>query len=491
MPPGANMAVFHLSEDSVRTNLNTRLNIIEALQHPQLFGGMPCFQKPESWTAWLAFLKCVYGLPLNVEELALFTRCTGRTTYSPPAGGFQEVVCITGRQSGKTRIAATIASFEAISAKAEADKTETYALMLAQDHRGAVRALLSYAKSPFEIVPSLQGEVLTSTADTIKLANGVNICAYPCRPAAIRGLRARVVVVDELAFFRSTENLPTDVEMLRAVRPALATTNGKLVILSSPYGQSGALWDLHRKHYGNDASSTLVWQASAPEMNPTLSADYLQRMEQDDPEAYKSEVLGEFRSGLSTFLDSESIQACVATGVRERTRIEGVQYVCFIDPSGGRHDSFVAAVAHDNNGRAVLDAIRIFQSPFNPTSVIAEICQFLKSWGVFTATGDDYAAENVAAQFQLHGVQYQASTRNRSEIYLELLPLINSERVVLLDHADLLRELRGLERKRGTSGRDKVDHSSRAGSRDDIANACSGALVEAGIPAITPGVFVI
>ena len=485
------MAVFHLSEDSVRTNLNTRLNIIEALQHPQLFGGMPCFQKPESWTAWLAFLKCVYGLPLNVEELALFTRCTGRTTYSPPAGGFQEVVCITGRQSGKTRIAATIASFEAISAKAEADKTETYALMLAQDHRGAVRALLSYAKSPFEIVPSLQGEVLTSTADTIKLANGVNICAYPCRPAAIRGLRARVVVVDELAFFRSTENLPTDVEMLRAVRPALATTNGKLVILSSPYGQSGALWDLHRKHYGNDASSTLVWQASAPEMNPTLSADYLQRMEQDDPEAYKSEVLGEFRSGLSTFLDSESIQACVATGVRERPPTDGISYNAGGDTSGGRSDAFVISVAHtDEAGRAILDAVRTWKAPFNPSDVIAEACAFLKTYRVYSIVADNYAAEFPAEQFRKHGVQYQASTRNRSEIYLELLPLINSERVVLLDHAELLRELRGLERKRGNGGRDKVDHSSRAGSHDDVANSCAIALVEAGIPAITPGVFV-
>ncbi len=31
-------------------------------------------------------------------------------------------------------------------------------------------------------------------------------------------------------------------------------------------------------------------------MNPTLPADYLERMEADDPEAYRSEVLGEFHS---------------------------------------------------------------------------------------------------------------------------------------------------------------------------------------------------
>jgi hypothetical protein len=42
-------------------------------------------------------------------------------------------------------------------------------------------------------------------------------------------------------------------------------------------------------------------------MNPSLPADYLERMKQDDPEAYRSEVLGEFRAGVSTFLDSESL----------------------------------------------------------------------------------------------------------------------------------------------------------------------------------------
>jgi hypothetical protein len=48
-------------------------------------------------------------------------------------------------------------------------------------------------------------------------------------------------------------------------------------------------------------------------MNPSFPADYLARTEQGDPEAYRSEVLGEFRAGLSTLLDPEAIAACVAS----------------------------------------------------------------------------------------------------------------------------------------------------------------------------------
>jgi hypothetical protein len=95
--------------------------------------------------------------------------------------------------------------------------------------------------------------------------------------------------------------------MLRALRPCLATTGGRLVILSSPYGQSGALWDLHRKHFGKDGAQTLIWQGSAIAMNPTLPADYLARMQEEDPEAYRSEVLGEFRAGWASLLDPDTL----------------------------------------------------------------------------------------------------------------------------------------------------------------------------------------
>jgi hypothetical protein len=146
----------------------------------------------------------------------------------------------------------------------------------------------------------------------------------PLKTAWIRGIRARVAVCDELAFFRSSENVPQDVEMLRALRPCLATTGGKLIVLSSPYAQSGALWELHRKHYGREDSPTLIWSASARAMNSTLPADYLQRMKDDDPEAYRSEVLGEFRAGISTFLDPEALEACVIPDRRELPPADGL-----------------------------------------------------------------------------------------------------------------------------------------------------------------------
>jgi hypothetical protein len=199
-------------------------------------------------------------------------------------------------------------------------------------------------------------------------------------------------------------------------------------------------------------------------------------MAQDDPDAYRSEVGGEFRAGVSTLFDPDPLDACVATGVRERPHQNAPQTAGFADASSGTgKDAFTVGIAHRDGDRAVLDVLRVWKPPFNPSGVIAEAADVLKLHGLREVTGDRYAPGFVSEGFRKHGVTYRAGERDRSQLYLELLPAVNARRVVLLDDVDLLRELRGLERRRGTSGRDRVDH--RPGSHDDRANAAAGALV--------------
>lgn len=74
--------------------------------------------------------------------------------------------------------------------------------------------------------------------------------------------------------------------------------------------------------------------------------------------------------------------------------------------------------------------------------------------------------------FERQTVRAQAARRTTTEHYLELLPVVNAGRLRLLDRAQLLRELRGLERRRGTAGRDTVGHPN--GGHDDGAAALAG-----------------
>jgi hypothetical protein len=92
-------------------------------------------------------------------------------------------------------------------------------------------------------------------------------------------------------------------------------------------------------------------------------------------------------------------------------------------------------------------------------------------------TGDKYAPGFVSEGFRTHAITYKQAEHDRSSLYLGLVPLVNSGAVSLLDDAASLRELRGLERRRGPSGRDKVDH--RINSHDDRSNAIAGAVLAA------------
>ena len=160
-----------------------------------------------------------------------------------------------------------------------------------------------------------------------------------------------------------------------------------------------------------------------------------------------------------------------------------VQYLAFVDPSGGSQDAMTLAIAHHNDGRAVLDAVRERRPPFSPESVVSEFVELLKSYGITTVTGDRYAGEWPRERFREHGIEYETADESKSDIYREVLPLLNSGRVELLEHPRLHAQLLGLERHTSRGGRDSIDHG--PGGHDDVANAAAGALVAAAQPAGT------
>ena len=82
------------------------------------------------------------------------------------------------------------------------------------------------------------------------------------------------------------------------------------------------------------------------------------------------------------------------------------------------------------------------------------------------------------------GIDYRTSEMDRSDLYLELLPVVNASTIELPDNEKLLRELLGLERRRGTAERDRVDH--RPGQRDDRVNAVVGVASLLGRPRVSP-----
>jgi hypothetical protein len=122
-----------------------------------------------------------------------------------------------------------------------------------------------------------------------------------------------------------------------------------------------------------------------------------------------------------------------------------------------------------------LDLLRETKPPFSPEQVVTDYAALLRSYRIDEVTGDRYAGEWVREQFTKHGLTYTPSDRTKSELYRDLLPMLNSGTVDLLDHPRLLAQLSALERRTARGGRDAIDHA--PGQHDDVANAAAGALV--------------
>jgi hypothetical protein len=72
--------------------------------------------------------------------------------------------------------------------------------------------------------------------------------------------------------------------------------------------------------------------------------------------------------------------------------------------------------------------------------------------------GDRYAGAWPAEQFAKHGIEYEACPEPKSDIYRDLLPLLNSGAVELLDYPKLIAQLTELERRTARGGKDSIDH---------------------------------
>jgi hypothetical protein len=347
-------------------------------------------------------------------------------------------------------------------------------MVLAADRQQA-RNVFGYITGLVDSVTWLADMVTIRRKESLELANGINIEVHTASYKSVRGYTAVAVVADETAFWRSEDSANPDTEVLNALRPAMATVPGSVLLaITTPYSRRGAAWGAFEKHYGQD-SSVLVWKADTQSMNPNVDPSIIEAAYEDDPIAASAEYGAEFRRDVDAFLSREAIEAVTIPDRLELPRVEGTRCVAFTDPSGGSQDSFTLAIAHEQDSVAVLDAVRERRPPFSPDGVVQEFCELLKLYGVSRVEGDRYAGEWPRERFKEHGVEYRTADKTKSDIYQALLPGVNSGKVELLDHKRLKAQSEGLERRVSRGGKDSIDHG--PGGRDDVCNAAAGALV--------------
>jgi hypothetical protein len=455
--------------------MKASVTILDAIADKNLFA--PCFRDPATWAAWRAFLAGLFGLPMDEYQRRTFMKCTGR--HRPLKAGASEAWLICGRRAGKSFTLALIAVYLACFKdwRPHLGPGERATIMVIAADRKQARVIMRYCLGLLRSVPMLARIIEAERSESIDLSHNVTIEVHTASFRTVRGYSLVAALADELAFWPTEDSASPDVEILDALRPAMATIPGSMLLCaSSPYAQRGALFTAWRKHYAMADDPILIWQAPTRVMNPTVPQSIIDQAMEDDPSSAAAEWMAQFRSDVEAFITREVVDAAVVPDRRELLPVSSLSYVGFADPSGGSSDSFTLSIAHrDKDGHGILDAVREVRPPFAPDAIVAEYAQLLKSYRLHRVTGDRYGGDWPAERFRAHGITYEASERSKSQLYGELLPLLNSSRTELLDHPRLVTQLCGLERRTARSGRDSIDHG--PGGHDDVANACAGALV--------------
>lgn len=351
---------------------------------------------------------------------------------------------------------------------------------------------LSLAKKMIAANPILDREVDVQAKEVIRNDGAGSLRILPAKDVAgSHGKTYLFVGFDEIHAYRNWD-------ILEALAPDPTRLDALTWITSyaSIFNSAGApLYDMLRagkrdddprmffSWYAADYTTDPDFEDAEPEAraNPSMESwgnpDYLDQQRRRLP-SHKFRRLHKNLPGLpdGAAFDADVVMDAIKTGRKKLKFDPTLDYVAFVDMSGGSLDDATLAISHRDKvtERAVLDLVMSQSSkpPFNPRRAVKKFTGILKGFGLSRVTGDRYAGETFRQDFSDNGIAYSVSPLPKSAIYEAIEPMLNAGEIELLDAPKLQAQLLGLV-WRGS----KIDHMS--GEHDDWANAAAGALVHA------------
>lgn len=219
-------------------------------------------------------------------------------------------VFVSGRQVGKSRTCAWIGLHYAVTHPGETVLITADALRQSSELFSQVRTEMGNAG----ISDDVWG-VDRDTQTAVEFDNGSRILCLPTgrNGNKIRGYTADMVIIDECAFV-------DDAIIEDVIEPMMFTTNGELILASTPWGTSGYFYE---KATHPDWHST--WDPEnggiTSEQNPLIDEEDIEQFREGKTSAQlKREVLGEFVDNASTFFPPDLIKDCMDPEVEQESK---------------------------------------------------------------------------------------------------------------------------------------------------------------------------
>lgn len=169
----------------------------------------------------------------------------------------KRIIALTTRQCGKSTVAAALCLHQAIT------RPEQLIILLSPTERQSKHIFKKCLEFYRKLGSPLPATTLNKTS--VEFKNGSVIVALPSNEEGIRGYSApAIIVLDEAAQVSET--------LFFSVLPMLATSNGRLIAISTPFGKRGWFWEAWENRNTEDSAH---WKVTADQCS-RIQPDFLE-----------------------------------------------------------------------------------------------------------------------------------------------------------------------------------------------------------------------
>ena len=286
------------------------------------------------------------------------------------------------------------------------------------------------------------------TKHHMKLRNGTRIYCLPTGRSGygIRGYTIDLLIADEAAYIGE--------EVWVAVKPMLITTDGKLILLSTPKGKGGFFYNAFKPD-----STFKTWHITSEECSRVNKVDLAEEKRNLTRLQYAQEYLAEFLDQLMRLFPQSLIESSM---ILDHPRISGSRYLGLdVARFGGDENAFVDVVMRDKQNLEVV-SIETTQN----VSTISTIDRVLQKNAdcnyrrIFMDDGGlggpvfDFLLDKPSVGRKVVGLNNSSRLIERSgrkkrllkvDMYLNLLRLMEQGAVKMIKHVDLKRSLESIQ----------------------------------------------
>ena len=410
-------------------------------------------------------------------------------------------VACCGRRFGKTRAAAAAALHNLLLVPEldgmVANGEKRYALSVANSQAQAT-IFVQHAAALVKSSPVLRGLLVSESATELVFVGNRVLSAFPCSARSSRGYAASFLCLDEFAHhFDADDAGPAAATRVWAsLTPSVAQFGnlGRVVVISTPMGDSGLFSDLYAKARNGEIEQAESFHATTAD-NPLIDGAYLQAQEaalgHDD---FRREFGAEFTGGGAAFLDGDRVRDCVMDW-RECLPGDGTGWVLGFDAAFASDPSAVAVVGRSRrNAESLVCGLtarwlppksrkRIQRSREEDTerieSVIASVAEVATRYQARVIV-DQHLPGVVVSEFAKHGIHATVrawTAESRTQAAQAVRARVYSRRIELPDDPQLITELSRL-RTRYRAGSATVELPKVGDSHCDVAAALMAAVAE-------------